>query len=71
MKFTLKQTKIIGLTMELEIKVREYKLLCKELDDFENMGIDPNDSKLEILRSKFIKNQEDIVRIKKQLRELQ
>ena len=40
---TLEQTKLVGLTMELELKTREYKMLCDEL---EKWGIlNPADSR--------------------------
>ena len=45
MKEDLIQTRLIGLTLELEIRVKEYKDLCDELDkikdilqEFENLG---------------------------------
>lgn len=71
MKLNLKQTKLVGLTMELELKTMEYKDLCKELDEVKESGIDPNDSSLLKLLFKFKKNNEEISEINKQLKELE
>ena len=71
MKMTLEQTKLVGLTMELDLKAREYKKLCQELDDLKTQNIDPNAEILVTLREKFIKNQQEIKNINKQLNALQ
>lgn len=66
----LSQTKLVGLTMELELKAREYKKLCDKLEQLKESNIDQNDEKLIDLRELFKKNNEEIVEINKQLREL-
>lgn len=66
----LTQTKLIGLTLELEIKAKEYKDLCQQLEDLKSEGISPNDPKLLILKTKFENNQKEISDINRQLREL-
>ena len=71
MKMTLEQTKLVGLTMELDLKAREYKKLCQELDDLKTQNIDPNAEILVTLREKFMKNQQEIKNINKQLNALQ
>lgn len=70
MKMNEEQTKLVGLTMELELKTREYHMLCDELDVFKKQGIDPNDEKLIPLRDKFLKNNQEIVEIIEQLKKL-
>lgn len=70
MKMTLEQTKLVGLTMELDLKTREYKKLCEELDELKKQNIDPNDEKLIPLLNKFLKSKEEIDNITKQLKEL-
>lgn len=67
MKMTIEQTKLVGLTMELDLKAREYKKLCEELDEVKKSGIDPNDESLLPLLEKFKKNQEEIIEINRQL----
>ena len=34
MKLNLAQTKLVGLTMKLDLKTREYQMLCEELDKY-------------------------------------
>ena len=70
MKMTLEQTKLVGLTMELDLKAREYKKLCDTLDKLKAIGIDPNAPQLVKLSAKFKKNLEEIREIKRQLAEL-
>ena len=66
----LSQTKLVGLTMELDLKAREYKKLCDELDELKEKEIDPNDERLLVFKELFQKNHDDIVKINTQLREL-
>lgn len=70
MKMTLEQTKLVGLTMELDLKTREYKKLCDELDELKKQNIDPNDERLIPLLDKFVKIKEEIDVITAQLKEL-
>ena len=55
MKMTLEQTKLVGLTMELELKTREYKMLCDELETLKKQNLDQNDEKYAVLKQKFEK----------------
>ena len=71
MKLTANQTKIIGLTMELDLKTREYNELCKLLKDIKETNIDPNSPELDVLLKQFEKNQEEIIKIQKSLKALQ
>lgn len=64
------QTKLIGLTMELDLKTREYRMLCDKLEKIKEKNIDPNDEKLNWLKDLFIKNYNEITTITSQLRKL-
>lgn len=71
MKLTLKQTKLVGLTMELDLKVREYQELCAKLEELERENVDANSPKLTILQHKFLNNAQEIKRIKNELKKLE
>ena len=64
------QTKLVGLTMELDLKTREYKILCDKLDKLKANKIDPNDERLLMVKELFQKNHDEIVKIKKQINEI-
>lgn len=66
----LSQTKLVGLTMELDLKTREYKKLCEKLDEIKEKGIDPNDKRLIKVKDLFQKNHNEIVEINRQIREI-
>lgn len=66
----LSQTKLVGLTMELDLKTREYKKLCDKLEQLKQNNINPNDEKLLELKQLFQKNHDKIVQINKQIREI-
>lgn len=66
----LSQTKLVGLTMELDLKAREYKQLCDKLEKLKEMNINSNDKKLLELKELFQKNHDEIVEINKQISEL-
>lgn len=68
MRINLNQTKLIGLTMELDLKAREYKKLCNKLEKLKEANIDANSSELLELKSLFEINHNEIVEIKKQLK---
>lgn len=70
MKMDLNQTKLVGLTMELDLKTREFKKICNKLEELKKENIEPNDEKLSNLKVLFQKNQEEIEQINKQLKEL-
>lgn len=71
MKLSLEQTKFVGLTMELDLKAQEYKMLCKKLEQLKAKNINENDESLKELLSQFQKNHDEIVKIKEQLKELE
>ena len=66
----LSQTKLVGLTMELDLKTREYKKLCDKLDELKERKIDPNDERLLAVKGLFKKNHDDIVEINKQIKKI-
>lgn len=70
MNMNLNQTKFVGLTMELELKTKEYKKLCNTLEKLKKNNVNPNDEKLLELRELFQKNHDEIAEINKQLNEL-
>ena len=65
----LSQTKLVGLTMELDLKAREYKKLCNQLEKVQQNNINPNDDKLLELKEAFQKNHDEIVEINRQIKE--
>ena len=71
MKMTLDQTKLVGLTMQLDLKTREYKKLCEKLEALKQDNIDPNAKELLLLREEFLKNKNEIMEINAQLKTLQ
>lgn len=66
----LSQTKLVGLTMELDLKTREYKKMCDKLEQLKQSYINPNDEKLLELKKLFKKNHDEIVEINRQINEL-
>ncbi len=66
----INQTKLVGLTMELDLKAREYKKLCDELDKLKEEKIEPNDDRLLELKELFQKNHDDIVKINVEIRKV-
>ena len=67
---TLEQTKLVGLTMQLDLKAKEFKFLCDKLEKIKQKGIDPNDKKLLEVKKMFEQNHNEIVEINKQIRKL-
>lgn len=66
----LSQTKLIGLTMELDLKAREYNKLCDKLEQLKQNNINPNDERLLKLKQLFEQNHDEIVEINRQIKEL-
>lgn len=71
MKLSASQTKLVGLTMELDLKTKEYKMLCEKLAKLKENKIDENDTILIQLKEEFLQNYEEIVNINKQMKELE
>ena len=70
MDFTQKQAELVELTMELDLKAKEYNMLCMELDELKKKNIDENDEQYILLREKFAKNLEEIQNINQKLKDL-
>ena len=66
----LTQSKIIALTMELDLKTREYQMLCNAFKSLKDTTIDANDKKFYNLRKAFLQNNYEITEINRQLKEL-
>ena len=66
----LNQTKLVGLTMELDLKTKEYKKLCDKLEQIKQSKINPNDERLLKFKQLFQENHDEIVEINKQIRKL-
>lgn len=71
MRMDLIQTKLVGLTMELDLKTREYKMLCEKLEIIKQRKIDENDPRLLEVKEMFQKNHDEIVKINRQIKELE
>lgn len=67
---TLGQTKLVGLIMKLDLKAREYKMLCDKLDQAKQNQVDPNGPEMLELLNEFQENNKEIVEIKRRLIEL-
>lgn len=70
MKMSLNQAKLVELTMELDLRTREYKKLCDKLEQLKEKGIDSNNRLLMGLQQAFQKNHNDIVKINKQIKKI-
>lgn len=66
----LNQTKLVGLTMELDLKAREHKKLCNRLEKIKHNYIDMNSESLIQLEKLFKENYDEIIRIKEQIKKL-
>ena len=66
----LNQTKLVGLTMELDLKTKKYKKLCDKLEQIKQSKINPNDERLLKFKQLFQENHDEIVEINKQIRKL-
>lgn len=63
------QNRITFLTMKLDLKTREYKKLCIELEEVKKKE-KISEEELFILKDKFQKNHDEIVEINKELKKL-
>jgi hypothetical protein len=71
MRLDFIQTKLVGLTMELDLKTREYKTLCEKLEMVKAKNIEANDPRLLEVREMFQKNHDEIVKINRKIKELE
>jgi len=54
MKMTLEQTRLVGLTLELDCKAREYQALCKQYEVLKSEILDENDKRWVELQQKLV-----------------
>lgn len=66
----LKQTKLVGLTMELDVKAREHKKLCNRLEKIKHDHINTNSENLIQLEKLFKRNYDEVIKINEQIKEL-
>lgn len=66
----LLQTKTVGLTMKLNLKAKEFSILCKKLDELKKKNINPNDERLLEIKDLFVRNNEEISEIIEQINKL-
>lgn len=71
MELTKQQKELVILTMELDLKAREYKALCNELEKLKKLNLDPNAQEYKELKQKFLKNSDEIEEINIKLKNLQ
>lgn len=71
MVLNLKQTKIAGLYMKLDLKAREYNMLCGKLEEYKKDNIKEDDTRYFDLLQLFQKNNNEIIEIKQQLIDVQ
>lgn len=71
MDLTKEQEEILILTMELDLKAKEYKMLCDEFEKFKNERENLNLEILLNLKDKFLQNQKEIREINEKLKSFQ
>ena len=67
---SLEETKLVGLTMKLNLKDREYKILRKHFEELKDSSIYPNDKQFAIMLEPFRKILAEIKEINKLLNEI-
>ena len=70
MEMTPSQAKLVYLTMQLELKAKEYDVLCKKLEKMKNEEKDPNCKSYQELEKKYEKILNEIAKIQKDLQKL-
>ena len=66
----LLEVQLSELLMKLNLKTKEYQVLCYEFEKLQDKDIQDNDSKYAKLKSKFENNQKEIEEIKRKIEEL-
>lgn len=66
-KIDSKRTKILGLTMKLDLRLKQYEKLCKEFENLKENNVKQTDEDFIILRNLFLENQKEIKNINDQL----
>ena len=70
MKINKQQSKLVELTLKIDLKSREYSMLCKELETLKSQNLDPNCEEYQKLLTKFEENSNQLLDLKNQLAEL-
>ena len=65
-----KEVALAMLTAELDLKSKEYNILCKEFDELKLQNLEQNDEKYVLLREKFAKNYAEIQKINNEIKNL-
>lgn len=61
---------LIKLTMELDLKAKEYKKLCDKLDELKKNNVNSNDLNLLKIKQLFEKNYNEIEKINDRIKQL-
>ena len=70
MGLTESQSKFIELTLKLDLRTREYKKLCEELEVLKKSVKNPNDKQFAMLLARFEENKKELENINAQLSKL-
>ena len=70
MGLTESQSKFVELTLKLDLKTREYKKLCEELEVLKKSVKNPNDKQFAMLLARFEENKKELENINAQLSKL-
>lgn len=70
MKMTQEQSKLVELTMRLNLLAKEYNKLCKDLDKLKKLNISPNSEVYVKLLKKFEDNNKQVQIVVEQLKAL-
>ena len=71
MNLTNDQSKLVELTLKLDLKAREYKQLCNQFEKLKEKEIDTNSAEYIELKKSFVDNQKEISEIYAELKKLQ
>ena len=70
MGLTESQSKFVELTLKLDLRTREYKKLCEELEVLKKSVKNPNDKQFAMLLARFEENKKELENINAQLSKL-
>lgn len=70
MEINKQQAKLVELTMKIDLKVREYSTLCKELETLKSQNLDPNSKEYQDLLVKFEDNSKQLETLQTELKKL-
>ncbi|MBO7508369.1 MAG: hypothetical protein J6T39_01845 [Clostridia bacterium] len=70
MGLTESQSKFVELMLKLDLRTREYKKLCEELEVLKKSVKNPNDKQFAMLLARFEENKKELENINAQLSKL-